>query len=297
MEPVVVIGGSGFIGRHLIRRLAAEGHQVYATHTPRPSPPSEPGVTWVPCNLADPDASVDWPNHCQAVYFLAQCPYWRRFPDLAEEVLTVNTTGLVRAALLAHRLGAHRFIYASTGSVYSGTAPASEADALTPATQRSFYAATKLAGEILLGSFQNFFTVINLRIFMPYGTGQSPDMLLPSLVEKVQRGESIRLHGSEGLQANPVAVRDVVEVMVRCLEHPGSTTWNVAGPEVLTLRKIGETIGRVVNRPVHFETQPGEPPVIVGETATLQRELGWVPATTFERGLREWLRPARKKCA
>jgi nucleoside-diphosphate-sugar epimerase len=199
-------------------------------------------------------------------------------------------------------VGVRCFLHASTGSVCTQVRRAArESDAIDLRATRSFYVASKLAGEILLGPYEALFPVIMLRLYTVYGPGQSPDMLLPRLVRRVQEGQPIQLEGSDGLTINPVSATDVAETLCRCLALDRSATLNVAGPELLTLRQVGESIGRVVNREPLFECLPERTaPVIAGDTSALRSALGWTPPTRFEKGLRDWLArvaPALQKSA
>jgi nucleoside-diphosphate-sugar epimerase len=290
MQTILVIGAAGFIGKHLVRRLASAGHTVHATHRPGKRPPL-PGIHWLAADLSRAEDVTGWPAYCDTVVYLAQSRHWRNFPESARDVFGVNVQGLMQAAWYAQQVQAGRFIYASTGSVYSQQRQAAvETDACDLQEPRSFYVACKLAGEVLLGPYQSLFSVVSLRLFMPYGEGQGADMLLPRLVKCVREGSPIKLHGQGGLLANPVAVTDVVETIDRCLTLEASATLNVGGPEQLSLRQIGNTIGKVIGREPVFEVQPeATAPVLVGTTTLLEQTLGWRPATRLEVGLREWL--------
>jgi nucleoside-diphosphate-sugar epimerase len=287
---VLVVGGAGFIGRHTVRRLVEAGHIVYATHTPGRQPPHVSGVTWLPTDLTSPDPSATWPADCDAVIYLAQSRSWRAFPDGEGDVLAVNVSGLMKAAWYARQAAARCFVYTSSGSIYTQTGrPFVEAEPLDLSAGRGFYAASKLAAEVLLRPYQAFFAPVILRLFMPYGPAQDPDMLLPNLVRSVRDGQAVKLHEPDGLTCNPVAVADVAETLRRCLSLAKQATLNVAGPEPLTLRDIAQTIGGVVGREPVFTTQPGTPPVLVADTTALRQTLGWAPWTRLEAGLRAWL--------
>jgi nucleoside-diphosphate-sugar epimerase len=145
--------------------------------------------------------------------------------------------------------------------------------------------ATKLAAEILLGPYCSVLPVIQLRLFTPYGEGQNRRMLVPQLIQRVWEGRAITLHGPDGLRASPVAASDVAEAICRCLAVQQSSTFNVAGPNVMTLREMGLVIGRVLDRTVKFDVVDQEPLQLAGEVSALRSALRWSPATTFEDGL------------
>lgn len=289
MSAVVVVGGTSFIGRHVLPRLVATGAEVHATVRGAQPAPAIDGVRWLSTDLTAADPTAPWPARCDAVVYLAQSREWRQFPEGAADVFGVNVRGAFHAAEYARRAGATRFILASTGSIYgSGSAAARERDPIVVTDARHFYVAAKLSAELLLASYSSLMTVIVLRLFVPYGPGQSADMLIPRLIRKVREGEPILLDGDEGLRMNPVAIADVVEAIERCLRLDASVTLNVAGPEILTLRQIGEHIGRVTGGTPQFERRSGDARSIVGATDAMRATLGWAPTTSMADGLRDW---------
>lgn len=291
MRNVLIVGGSGFIGRHLIERLSEEAWVIHATCLPEEHPPLVANGGWLPCDIRLPDAMANWPRKCDALVYLAQSPGWRRFPEAALDTFEINVAGVVRAAEYARRSGVVNFIFASTGSVYNrSNVSAREDEFINLNTPLSHYVAAKLSSELLLKSYSDFYAIQILRIFIPYGKGQHSEMLIPQLVNRVREGIQIDLFGEDGMRINPVAVIDVVEAMARCLQLQESFTLNVAGPEILSLRDAGNSIGRVLGKPPRFKLHLNQPvKVLVGNTQMLKTRLGWTPETTFEVGLRMWL--------
>lgn len=289
MTCLLVVGGTSFIATHALPRLVATGAEVHATVRSVGPMPDVPGVRWVRSDLTAPDPTADWPATCDAVIYLAQSRAWRRFPDGAADVFDVNVRGVFQAAEYARRARAARLIFASSGSVYQpGAAPAVEHDAIDVTEVRHFYVASKLSAELMLGAYAALMPVIILRLFVPYGAGQGGEMLIPRLIQRVREGEPIVLDGDDGLRVNPVAVTDVAEAIERCLGVDRPATLNVAGPDVLTLREIGQCIGRVVGREPRFEQRSGHPASIVGATEAIRATLGWAPLTSMADGLRDW---------
>jgi UDP-glucose 4-epimerase len=230
-----------------------------------------------------------FPGRCENVIYLAQSPHWRTFPEGAADVFEINVHAALRAAEYARGAGTRRFLFASTGSVYSQTESAAhEDDPLQLNAPRNFYVASKLAAELLLQPYAELFHMITLRLFVPYGSGQHPTMLFPTLVQRIRSGRPIELHGGDGMRLNPVAAADVAEALARCLDLDQTATLNVAGPEVLTLREVGMQIGQDMGIAPAFELRPGPAPVIVGDMQAMKACLGWAPGTVFADGLQTW---------
>jgi UDP-glucose 4-epimerase len=286
----LVIGGGGFIGKHLVAHLAAAGHEVYATHAPERGAPALP-ARWLPADVSQEQYTAALPEAMDAIIHLAQSRYWRDFPEQVNDVVNVNVRSVAIAADYARRVGARQMILASSGSVYTQTEhPARESDPIDIERLTNFYASSKLAGELAALPYQAYFAVTRLRIFMPYGSGQNPKMLLPNLVRRVQDGTPITLQSSDGMLISPTAVDDVCEAFSRCLRAKTNGVLNVAGGETLSLRQVGEQIGEVLGKPPIFESDMAQKPrVVVGETTALETALGWSPSTPFSEGLQQWL--------
>jgi UDP-glucose 4-epimerase len=290
-RSVLVVGGTSFIASHLLPALADSSTTIYATHRAGATvPAANPGVQWIPVDLTGAEVTASWPTRCDTLVYLAQSRAWRRFPDDASDVFHVNVRAFFEALEYARRAGVRRCILASTGSVYDARdTPVREDDPVKINERRQMYIASKLSAELLLSAYAEFFDAICLRLFVPYGPGQSADMLIPRLVRKVLEGDCILLDGTDGLRLNPVAVVDVVEALRRCVTLDTSITLNVAGPEILSLREIGRRIGQAVGREPKFEEGAAVARTVVGDTRALKATLGWAPTTRFEHGIRGML--------
>jgi UDP-glucose 4-epimerase len=249
---ILVTGGSGFIGRAVVARLLG-AHHVHCLVRDVLQAPS--GSVPLVGDLALPLEAPSW-GAFDAIIHLAQATVRGKFPEEAPATFAVNVAGIARLLELATRHGIPRFVMASTGTIYEGvTPPLHEEASLGP---RAYYPATKLAAEILLRPYEDRMAACALRLFTPYGPGQS-GRLLPRLIERVRAGTPIALVGSDdGHVLAPTYVDDIARVFVAALEEAWVGTLNVAGPEVLTLRQIGEAIGRALGLEPRFERQPGE---------------------------------------
>ena len=107
-----IVGASGFIGRHLLKRLKEQGHDVigYDIH-----PCERTGV--LPIDVCN-DGIVIAPG-TEVVVYLSQSPHYRSFPEQADNLFGVNVVGAARVAAAAKKSGARLFVYASTGNVYT----------------------------------------------------------------------------------------------------------------------------------------------------------------------------------
>ncbi len=247
-----------------------------------------PRVTWLYHDLSSPRLPKSMPNHVSSVVHLAQSPHFREFPEQALHIFDVNVGSTMRLLHWARTAGARCFVYASSGGIYGhGDQDFKEDDVVGSKGPLGFYFASKQCGEFLVENYSTCFTIVILRFFFVYGRGQRPTMLIPRLVRSVLDGRPILLQGEEGMRLNPIHVDDAVTAIARSLELKESHKINVGGPEVLTLKRIGEIIGSHVKRAPRYQIEEvGPPRHLVGDISKMTRLLGG-PSVRFADGVRE----------
>jgi nucleoside-diphosphate-sugar epimerase len=284
---VLVTGATGFLGRRLVQLLASR-HDVHALVRGDVVPPDAHPVR---ADLERPLATADWPK-TDAVVHLAQSRGYRHFPEEAAAVFSVAghaTQGLLDYAV---RVGARRFIVASTGGLYTPSdRPLREGDPLDIGrTALAHYLASKWTCELLAAAYSRLLDVTVLRIFFCYGPGQGGEMLMPRLVCSVRDGLPIKLVGKDGLRINPVFVDDAAALVARLIENKGPAVVNIAGPGETSLKAISETAGRLLGKaPIFERDESSEPPSLVADIARLQAEVGR-PLVGPEEGLARLVR-------
>jgi nucleoside-diphosphate-sugar epimerase len=130
--------------------------------------------------------------------------------------------------------------------------------------------------------------VVVMRFFFIYGYGQNRSMLIPRLVDNVRNGRAIALQGKEGIRINPIHVTDAAAAVIAALGTSKSATYNIAGPDVLSLKNIGETIGELLGVQPHFEYVAGQPDDLIGDAASMRMTLH-VPEVRVENGIKDLL--------
>ena len=278
MKTVLVTGAGGLLGGALVSLLARD-HRVIAMAR-QATAHENPNVEPISADLSERLDLGQLPDRLDAVVYLAQSPRFREFPGGAADMRQVNTDQPLALIEAARARGAGAFVYASTGSVYAPSAdPIREEDA-TPAN--GFYAASKLAAELLLRPYGALLNVALLRFFFIYGRGQKRDMLLPRLVDSVREGWTVTLQGEDGLRINPIHVSDAARAVAASLSLDGCHAINVAGPATLSIRDICEVAGRQSGQTPRFETQPGEAGGdLVADIGRMRSLLG-APSIRFE---------------
>jgi UDP-glucose 4-epimerase len=291
---VLVTGGSGFIGSHVVDKLIARGV------TPRifdlnHSPYHAPGeVDTFLGTLMDPGALRLAMTGCHAVIHLAA---YADVNEVADEPLyaeNVNTRGTLNVLESARRAGVSRVIYGSTTWVYGDCAETNVDEDTVIAAPSHLYTATKIAGEHYARAYSQMFGVEStiLRFGIPYGPHARPTAVVPIFVRKAVAGEPLTIAG-DGLQFRKfVYVEDLAEGIVLGLKPVAANRiYNLDGRQKVTIREIAETVQEIVGDVdiVHTEARGAD---FSGKEVSSERaevELGWVPTTPFDEGVRRYV--------
>jgi len=211
--------------------------------------------------------------------FLAQSDAHRAGPGAWPEIVRVNLLGLAQFLDVTRRAGARRLLYFSSGSVYAPSfKPLGEA---APLGGADFYALTKRLGEELASSYRDSFEVLVLRVFALYGPGQRGRMI-PDIIARVARGEPVFLNPRDasetmpgGLEVTPCYVDDAARITVELAIGRAQGVLNLAGPERISVREIGEQAGRVLGREPIFEVRsPARKGNLLADVTQLTRQVG-----------------------
>jgi UDP-glucose 4-epimerase len=267
---ILLTGATGFIGARVARRLTAT-HQVYCVVRRKDAPVPAHAIPIVIDLVAAPSRGGlrdALPGRIDAVLHLAQSRDYREFPEQAGAIFAVNTAATASLLEYAADAGAARFVLASTGTVYEPYGGRLAEDA--PVAPVSFYSATKLAAEALLQGWRSRLGCCALRLFFPYGPGQT-GRLVPQLVERIRAKTAVTLDGGgDGLVLAPTFVDDIAAVFEAALEGEWNGIFNVAAPYPVSLRQLAEEIGRIIGvEPRFIPSGTAHAPRIVPELGRL----------------------------
>jgi UDP-glucose 4-epimerase len=293
---VLVTGGSGFIGSHVVDKLRARGHQP-VIYDLRPSPwhndPAYP-VDTVLGSITDREALERALHSCDAVAHLAAVADVNDVHAEPEDAERVNARGTVAVLEAARRAGVKRIVYASTIWVYSDCEP-EEVDegTLLPAPSH-LYTSTKLAGELYCKAYQELYGIdyTILRFGIPYGPRAREAAVIPAFVNKALNGEPLTLAGDGSQSRKFVYVEDLAEgVALGVSDVAVNRIYNLASDETVTIRQIAYTIRELMGEVeiVHTPARPGDFGGKIVSSVRAERELGWTAATPFSVGVRKYV--------
>src|ERR1700742_1737035 len=236
---VLVTGGSGFIGSHVVDAVLAAGHEplIYdlrkSAHHPR--------VPAVVADLDDLDRLAAALDGCDAVLHLAASADVNEVLADPVEAERRNARGTLHVLEAARRAGVGRVVYASTIWAYSDTPASCHDESLPLHPPAHLYTATKLAGELYCHSYGELYGVEHtiLRFGIPYGPRARPAAGIPAFTNKALAGEPLTISGDGSQSRRFVYVEDLAEGVVRSLAPAGANRiYNLVGTEDTTIREI-----------------------------------------------------------
>jgi|GEM_PF-24117 len=293
---IVVTGGSGFIGSHVVDHLRDAGHEVALVDL---RPPHRPDVAHHAVDIGDLEGLVRATAGADVVFHLAAVS---DVNDVAREPVgaaDLNVVGTARVWEACRRNGVKRAILASTVWVYSGAtgeAPLDEASPFDlPRAAGHLYTSSKVGAELVVHSyhamFDQEFTI--LRYGIPYGPRMRPSLVIPRFVRMALAGEPITMDGDGQQYRNYVYVGDLAEAHVLALGAAGANqVFNLEGREPITIRYLVDCVGEATGRPVEVVRVPartGDYGGTVVSAAKAARLLGWEPSVSFDDGLRRYV--------
>ncbi|HEX5193173.1 MAG TPA: NAD-dependent epimerase/dehydratase family protein [Solirubrobacteraceae bacterium] len=291
---VLVTGGSGFIGSHVVDKLSERGHEP-VIYDLRPSPwHGDDAVETVIGSITDREALERAMDGCDAVAHLAAVADVNDVHAEPEDAEHINARGTAAVLEAARRAGVKRIAYASTIWVYSDC-PTDEVDEDTLLAPPShLYTSTKLAGELYCKAYQELYGLdyTILRFGIPYGPRAREAAVIPAFVSKALAGDPLTLAG-DGMQSRKfVYVEDLADGVASCLtEVAANRVYNLASDESVTIRQIAETIQELMGD-VEIVYTPARPGDFGGKTVSSLRaatELGWTARTPFSVGVRKYI--------
>jgi UDP-glucose 4-epimerase len=307
---ILVTGGAGFIGSHLVESLVRAGHRVRVLDDFSSGSRGNLGavrgdVEVIRGDCSDPRAAARGVRGMETVLHQAAVPSVARSvrdPALSHRA---NPTATLTVLLAARDAGVRRFVYAGSSSVYGDTRELPKRESLPP-RPLSPYAVGKLTGEYYVRLFATLYGMetLTLRYFNVFGPRQRADSpysgVISLFIQALLAGRRPLVYG-DGLQSRDFTyVENVVEANRLALKvrEPAGQAVNVAYGERVSVRRLLAILARLTDRPARADRRPGRPGDVRHSLADLRlarRLLGYRPRVDLETGLSrtvEWYRGA-----
>jgi UDP-glucuronate 4-epimerase len=305
---VLVTGGAGFIGSHLVEALLLDGHTVsviddfndfYDPQIKRKNLQRVlANIRLHSIDIRDKGAALNVfsAERPEAVVHLAARAGVRPSIECPELYLATNINGTFHLLEAAKEYGVERFIFASSSSVYGASSeiPFREDQVLTQTF--SPYASTKLAGEHLCSNYSYLYHIraICLRFFTVYGPRQRPDLAIHKFTNLIHQGKPIDVYGDGTARRDFTYIEDIIQGVLASIQYEGAAfdIFNLGESETIELREVIAQIETALGQRATINTLPpvpGDMPATYADISKARRFLGYAPSTRIQSGLRKFI--------
>jgi UDP-glucuronate 4-epimerase len=311
MQNILITGGAGFIGSHLVDRLIADQNNrvivvdnfndFYDPAIKRANIAAHIGCDnfqLLEANIADAGVMDDLfaRSRFDLVVHLAARAGVR--PSLADPLAYEETNVRGTYALLeaARRSGVKRFVFGSSSSVYgvNSKVPFSEDDPI--AQPISPYSATKIAGEAACHAYSHLYgmRIVCLRFFTVYGPRQRPDLAIRKFARLIAAGKPVPIYGDGTTRRDYTYIDDIVSGIEAAISYDQSRfeIINLGESETVELRRLVEVIEQAMGKRAILDRQPEQPgdvPITYANIDKARRLLGYNPQTPVDAGIKKFV--------
>lgn len=287
---ILVTGSSGFIGAALVNELL-KSHDVigYDLNEPRELPTNPEKFTFVQGDINDKTSLKKSMKGIEVVFHLAALPKVGESAEFAEEFFKTNTKGTFSLLMAARKTGVKRVIFASSSAVYGrGQVPSIETQATEPI---SIYAADKAAGEAYSIAVRELgLETVILRLFNVYGKGADKGVMY-DFTRSLLKSPDLKILGDGRQEKDFIHIRDTVSAFTLALNLPQGI-YNVGSGEKTSIMELAKTIADElkVSPNFSFSQKSWIGDVFESQANTEKlKQFGWLPKTSIDKGLREYV--------
>lgn len=309
-KNILVTGGAGFIGSHLVDNLLAENRRVtavdnfddfYAPAAKRANlaaHSTDSDFRLAEIDICRPDdlRKVFAQESFDAIVHLAARAGVRPSLENPAKYNETNVTGTLNLLELAKDFGIKQFVFGSSSSVYgeNSKVPFSEEDKVS--NPISPYAATKAAGELLCYTYSHLYKIrtICLRFFTVYGARQRPDLAIHKFARLISEEKPIPVFGDGAARRDYTYIDDIIQGIRAAIEFDKSDyeIFNLGESDTVELSKLIELIEKSLGRRAIIERhpmQPGDVPQTFADISKARKLLNYNPQTKIEDGIPKFI--------
>lgn len=308
MNKILVTGGAGFIGSHLVDRLLSEGIEVicidnFQDFYPRSvkeqnlaSARQSNNFRLLEINILEICKHADAIGKVDAIVHLAARAGVR--PSIEQPALyfETNLQGTLQVLEFARLTGVQKIINASSSSVYgiNPKTPWQEDDFdLLPISP---YAASKIAAEKLCFTYSQLYNldIVSLRFFTVFGPRQRPDLAIHKFTRAVLEGKIIDIYGDGSTSRDYTYVSDIISGIHSAIyyQKTGHAIFNLGNRKTIDLMTLIRTIEKACNREALINYKPiqaGDVEITNANIDKARKDLGYDPQTPLETGIQNFV--------
>lgn len=294
---IMAIGGSGFIGSHVVDALIEKGHQVviYDIETPKHGQVCD----YVKGDVLDLQRLVAATKGIDVIYNLAAEANVNRFFESPLYSNAVTSQGALNVFEAARQNAVRRVIFASTEWVYGSAAGDDE----TPVVEEAHYArnpdhvytSSKIAAELFMKNYQRLYGVnyTIMRYGIPFGERARPATVTPIFINKILNDDPITIHGDGSQTRQFIYVKDLARGNAACLsERAENEIFNLNGTRQISVLEIVRTLEKIMGKKANItfvEDRAGNFRGRFISSEKAKRLLGWEPQFSYEEAMQHYV--------
>jgi len=308
---ILVTGGAGFIGSHLVDKLSNNNFSItvvdnfdsfYSYDVKKSNIANyinKPNIQFLELDITIPEALESIPGNFDVIVHLAAKAGVR--PSIIDPISyqEVNVRGTLNMLEFATKHNIKQFIFCSSSSVYgvNKNIPWKEGElTLNPISP---YASSKMSAELIGHVYSHLYNLrfIALRLFTVYGPRQRPDLAIHSFSRKLLKGDTIQIFGDGSTARDYTYVADTVQGIYNALFYDRSNyeVFNLGNNYAVPMRELIQTMEDVFQIKANLAflpEQPGDVPITLSDISKAQLLLNYNPTIRLKEGMvlfREWL--------
>ncbi|CAM1509872.1 Fc.00g002070.m01.CDS01 [Cosmosporella sp. VM-42] len=306
-RQILVTGGAGFIGSHLVEALLAEGgwqvavldsfDDFYSPEIKRANIAahlSNPNFRVYEVDIREPEAlrTVFTDNKFTTIVHLASRAGVRPSLQYPKLYIDTNVVGTLNLLECAKEFGVSHFIFGSSSSVYGLNAKVPFSEDYKTSQPISPYGASKTAAELLCHTYSHLYGIrcLCLRFFTVYGPRQRPDLAIHKFAKLIYDGKPIPIFGDGTSRRDYTYVDDIIQGIRSAIDYEGSKyeIFNLGESQTIELGDLigllEESLGRTAILDWH-EAQAGDMPATFADVSKAKTFLGYQPKTKIHNGI------------
>lgn len=290
-KKIMVTGGSGFIGSHLVDKLVSEGYEVYIYDIADPTYKNK--YTYIKGDVLDLNFLKQSTRGMDVIFHLAAEANVNYYHEAPQSSTILNTIGTVNVLEAARENNIQRVLFASTEWVYQGSKEleVDEETQLYPNAPDHIYTSSKIASELYLINYQKLYGVnyTIIRFGIPFGERARPQTVTPIFISKALNNELITVDGDENNFRQFIYVKDLVDGCVKCLQPAGENQiFNINGNKKIKIIDIITNLEKIMDKKINYKIDKDRVGNYKGRLVKIDKAkklLGWEPQTVYEEAL------------
>lgn len=317
---ILVTGGAGFIGSHLVERLLGRGDNVLVLDNLNDfydpaikidnlsAAVKMPGMTFIKGDILDGRLMdrVFEDYDCDVIVHLAARAGVRPSIEQPGLYVDVNCRGTINLLEQARKHGIKRFVFASSSSVYGNVKAVPFHEDARVDRPVSPYAATKAAGEMYCYNYFHLHKISStvLRFFTVYGPRQRPDMAIHKFASLIDQGQPVPFFGDGTTERDYTYYTDIIDGVVAAIDRDlGYEIINLGESRTTKLSALVRLIETELGKKAILKKMPmqaGDVLMTCADVSKARKLLGYNPSTTVEDGIKKfvkWFKAQKKPAA